>query len=87
MKHLIYLAALIFLLGSCSPKAGENIVSIHTTYGVIKVKLYDKTPLHRDNFLRLASGGFFDSTLFHRVIHGFMIQAGDPISKHARPGQ
>ena len=87
MKRLVYLAALIFLLGSCSPKAGENIFSIHTTYGVIKVKLYDKTPLHRDNFLRLASSGFFDSTLFHRVIHGFMIQAGDPISKHARPGQ
>ena len=61
----------------------EHIVSITTTYGVIKVKLYDETPKHRDNFLKLTEQRFFDSTLFHRVIPGFMIQGGDPTSKNA----
>jgi peptidylprolyl isomerase len=87
MKRLFYLSILLCLLGSCSLKNKENIVSIHTSYGVIRVKLYNKTPQHRDNFLRLVESRFFDSTLFHRVIRGFMIQAGDPISKHAQPGQ
>jgi cyclophilin family peptidyl-prolyl cis-trans isomerase len=87
MKQLIYLSALICLIVSCNPKSKEDIVSIHTSYGVIKVKLYDKTTKHRDNFLALAQSGYFDSTLFHRVIEGFMIQAGDPDSKHALAGQ
>jgi cyclophilin family peptidyl-prolyl cis-trans isomerase len=87
MKHLIYLSAILCLLASCTPKPKDTLVDIHTPYGVIKVKLYDKTPKHRDNFLALAHSGFFDSTLFHRVIAGFMIQAGDPVSKHAQPGQ
>jgi cyclophilin family peptidyl-prolyl cis-trans isomerase len=87
MKQLIYLSALICLIVSCNPKSKEDIVSIHTSYGVIKVKFYDKTPKHRDNFLALAQSGYFDSTLFHRVIEGFMIQAGDPDSKHAQAGQ
>jgi cyclophilin family peptidyl-prolyl cis-trans isomerase len=87
MKNLIYLAALSCLLVSCNPKSRIDIVSIHTSYGIIKVKLYDNTPKHRDNFLALAQSGFFDSTLFHRVIEGFMIQAGDPDSKHAQAGQ
>ena len=87
MKQIIYFSAFLFLLAACTPKPAEDIVSIHTPYGVIKVKLYDKTPKHRDNFLRLVESRFYDSTLFHRVIHGFMIQAGDPVSKHALPGQ
>ena len=49
--------------------------------GEMKIKLYDETPLHRDNFLKLVKSGFYDGTLFHRVIPGFMIQAGDPNSK------
>ena len=49
------------------------------------VRLYDETPLHRDNFLRLASEGYYDGTLFHRVIRDFMIQGGDPESKGAPP--
>ncbi len=87
MKHLIYLSAVVLLFAACNPKPKEDIVSIHTPYGVIKVKLYDKTPKHHDNFLSLVSNHFYDSTLFHRVIQGFMIQAGDPVSKHAQPGQ
>lgn len=62
-------------------------VLIHTSEGDITVLLYGDTPHHRDNFLKLVKENFYDSTLFHRVIDGFMIQAGDPQSKTARPGQ
>ena len=62
-------------------------VKITTDSGVIIVKLYDSTPLHRDNFVKLVSQGFYDSLLFHRIIQGFMIQGGDPNSKNAEPGQ
>ncbi|MBC7875036.1 MAG: peptidylprolyl isomerase [Ferruginibacter sp.] len=61
-------------------------IKITTDSGVIIVRLYDKTPKHRDNFIKLASEHFFDSLLFHRVISGFMIQGGDPQSKNAMPG-
>ena len=56
-------------------------VLIKTSEGDIKVRLYDETPQHRDNFLKLAKEGYFDGTLFHRVIKDFMIQGGDPDSK------
>ncbi|MDD2797448.1 MAG: peptidylprolyl isomerase [Bacteroidales bacterium] len=59
----------------------RNQVIIETSKGIIKVKLYDETPSHRDNFIKLAKEGFFDDTIFHRVIKGFMIQTGDPDSK------
>ncbi len=62
-------------------------VKISTTMGDITVRLYDETPLHRDNFLKLASEGFFNGTLFHRVIKDFMIQGGDPESKGAPAGK
>jgi len=58
-------------------------VKITTTEGEIIVKLYDETPKHRDNFLKLAKEGYFDGTIFHRVIKDFMIQGGDPESKNA----
>ena len=58
-------------------------VKIETSYGDIVLKLYDETPLHRDNFLKLVGEGFYDGTLFHRVIKEFMIQGGDPDSKGA----
>ena len=60
---------------------------ITTGYGAIVLKLYNKTPLHRDNFVKLVKRHFFDSLLFHRVIKGFMLQGGDPESKHAKQGQ
>ena len=61
-------------------------VLIHTDLGDIKVVLYDETPKHRDNFLKLVQAHTLDSTLFHRVIKNFMIQGGDVDSKHAKPG-
>jgi peptidyl-prolyl cis-trans isomerase B (cyclophilin B) len=62
-------------------------VKVTTDFGVMIIRLYDKTPQHRDNFIKLANEHFFDSLLFHRVIQGFMIQGGDPQSKYAPPGQ
>lgn len=61
-------------------------VLIETDYGNMVVLLYDATPQHRDNFLKLVSQGFYDGLLFHRVINKFMIQGGDPQSKDAKPG-
>ena len=66
----------------------ENInVLIQTNYGDIKIKLYNETPLHRDNFVKLIKAHYFDSLLLHRVIQKFMIQGGDPDSKNALPGE
>lgn len=64
----------------------ERLVEITTDYGVMIAKLYDSTPLHRDNFVKLVEQKFYDSLLFHRVINQFMIQGGDPGSKTAEEG-
>ena len=60
---------------------------IHTEYGDMKGVLYNETPKHRDNFVKLVNSGYYIGTLFHRVILGFMIQGGDPDSKTAKAGQ
>lgn len=65
----------------------DVIVNISTTMGDIKVLLYGDTPKHRDNFLKLVNEGFYNGTLFHRVINEFMVQAGDPESKGAPAGK
>jgi cyclophilin family peptidyl-prolyl cis-trans isomerase len=65
------------------PVSKEKLVEIKTDFGTMIVKLYDSTPLHRDNFIKLVKEKFYDSLLFHRVIEGFMIQGGDPQSKNA----
>ncbi len=62
-------------------------IKISTSLGDITVRLYDDTPIHRDNFLKLASEGYYNGTLFHRVIRDFMIQGGDPDSKGAPAGK
>lgn len=67
-------------------KDRKRDVELVTSMGSIVVRLSDSTPLHRDNFLKLVKQGYYDSVLFHRVINQFMIQAGDPDSKHASPG-
>lgn len=63
----------------------NRIVEIQTDFGNMKVELFNSTPQHRDNFIKLASEGYYDGLLFHRVINGFMIQGGDPQSKDAAP--
>lgn len=68
-------------------KDRKRDVLLQTNYGDIVVRLSDSTPLHRDNFLKLVKTHYYDSVLFHRVIKNFMIQGGDPESKHAKPGE
>jgi peptidyl-prolyl cis-trans isomerase B (cyclophilin B) len=65
----------------------DCLVEISTDFGNMTVRLSNATPGHRDNFIKLAEEGFYDGTLFHRVIDGFMIQGGDPNSKNAKSGQ
>ena len=76
-------ASALLLLAACgqSRPEGPAEVLLHTTAGDIRIELDGRTPLHRDNFLKLTREGFFDSLLFHRVIGDFMIQAGDPASR------
>jgi cyclophilin family peptidyl-prolyl cis-trans isomerase len=87
---VIILLAIIAIF-SCSnspvkPITDGPVVLIKTQFGDMKVMLYNETPAHRDNFLKLAKEGFYDSLLFHRVIKGFMVQGGDPKSKKAAEG-
>ncbi|MBK7173216.1 MAG: peptidylprolyl isomerase [Bacteroidales bacterium] len=87
MKTSLAILFVTVLISSCTFKEKEDVVRISTPLGDIDVKLYDKTPLHHDNFLKLVESGYYDGLLFHRVINNFMIQGGDPDSRHASPGQ
>lgn len=71
---------------SCN-SGSKDYVLIETSLGDIKIKLYDETPKHKENFLKLVEDGFYDNLLFHRVIKDFMIQGGDPASKDAPAGK
>ena len=84
MVRLLLAIALFVLALPCFGQSHR--VRLETTEGCITLMLYDDTPIHRDNFLRLVSEHFYDSLLFHRVIPNFMIQGGDPDSRHAEPG-
>lgn len=83
---LLITSLLAFASFKPNKKDKRTKVLIHTEYGDIKVVLYDETPLHRDNFIKLVKEGTIDGTLFHRVMAEFMIQGGDPDSKKAKPG-
>ena len=87
MKKIIILSFLsIILMSSCATKATQKSgadATIETPFGTMKVKLYDSTPQHKANFLKLAKEGYYNDLLFHRVINKFMIQGGDPQSKVA----
>lgn len=83
-KQCAFILMLCMIGVSCGPKKYYAVVD--TEYGSMKFELYDSTPLHRDNFVKLAKEGFYEDLLFHRVIQGFMIQGGDPDSKGAPQG-
>ncbi len=89
MKKLLLLAVSVFLFISCSSEGDttkqDDIAIITTEFGEMHILLYDQTPIHKENFIKLANEGFYDSTTFHRVIQGFMIQGGDPNSKDDNP--
>jgi cyclophilin family peptidyl-prolyl cis-trans isomerase len=93
MKKIAFLSFILILMMNFSSSAQGTTAQkqvkfvIHTDYGDMKGILYNETPKHRDNFVKLAKSGFYDGLLFHRVINGFMIQGGDPTSKNAKPGQ
>lgn len=85
MKRLFtFLLMLLCVSGFAKPK--NQYVRIKTVYGTCIIRLYNETPKHRDNFIKLVKEGFYNGTLFHRVIQYFMIQGGDPDSKNAKPG-
>ena len=92
MKKIVLLSILILLfLSSCKfekskKKAKDQLYKIETQYGDMIFKLYDATPLHKANFIKLIKQGYFDDLLFHRVIEDFMIQGGDPNSLNAKQG-
>lgn len=91
MKRLLFvvmmvaMSQLLVFCQSATATTSSSLVLIETPYGEIKIRLYDETPLHRDNFLKLVNQGFYDDLLFHRVINEFMIQGGDPQSRDAAP--
>lgn len=99
-RNVVFLLGLMLAFQSCGQgstsddqaqdqEIAEDLtrVAISTPHGEIIIELFNETPLHRDNFLKLAEEGVYDGTLFHRVINAFMIQGGDPDSKNAQPGQ
>ena len=86
MKPVLFFTLFVMLMSACSDRDKQSTyVSIATDKGEIVVKLYNDTPAHRDNFIKLAEAGFYDDLLFHRVIKDFMIQGGDPESRNAAP--
>ncbi len=88
MRNIWLGIALVLMLGFSSCQQDDfTHAEISTDFGTIEVILYNSTPNHRDNFIKLANEGFYDDLLFHRVVNGFMIQGGDPDSKNAAPGQ
>ena len=89
MKKLFTLCFLLLAVTAFAKPPKNQYVRIKTGYGDCIIRLYNETPLHRDNFIKLAKQAFYNGTLFHRVIQNFMIQGGDPDSKDtlkAKPG-
>lgn len=96
MKQNFWILLIILACSAVACKSGqkkdgnmekETVLKIETSMGDIKVKLYNETPKHRDNFIKQAKDGTYNGTLFHRVIKDFMVQAGDPESKTAPKGK
>lgn len=85
MKKLLLFCAVLLCHATFAAKPKYQYVKISTSKGECIVRLYNETPLHRDNFLKLAKEGYYNGTIFHRVIKDFMIQGGDPDSKNTTP--
>ena len=81
MRKVAYLLLSVMLFASCSKQKEGTEVLIETSMGDIRAVLFDDTPLHRDNFIRLAREGYFDEMMWHRIVPGLMIQTGDPTLK------
>ena len=86
LRTLAFVAAMCLTLSLYGRPKTYKVV-LQTTMGNIELVLFNDTPQHRDNFIKLVREGYYDGLLFHRVIKDFMIQSGDPDSRHARPGQ
>ncbi|PLX10885.1 MAG: peptidylprolyl isomerase [Marinilabiliales bacterium] len=91
-KIYLFILVLSLIVFSCQPDKNtiadkDQFYKIETNYGDMIFKLYDATPLHKENFIKLIEQGYFNDLLFHRVIDGFMIQGGDPDSRNAEPGK
>lgn len=90
MKTLILIVSMLISASCITAQTSDTLrheVLLETTKGNIRIALYNETPQHRDNFIKLVKEGFYDGLLFHRVIDRFMIQTGDSASRHAAPGQ
>lgn len=98
MKKIVLFLLLALTMGACkaekkgevytrSVAEGETVVLFETSAGNFKVKLYNETPKHRDNFIKLVKAKTYEGIIFHRVIKSFMIQAGDPTAKNVPPGE
>jgi len=81
IKYFVLLLSMCFIM-SCNTDS-KTYVTIETEFGDMKVELYDSTPKHKENFMKLVKDGFYEDLLFHRVIPGFMVQGGDPNSRDA----
>ena len=87
IRSFIFIALSSLFLFSCNQEKGPRQFVIETNYGNMTFELFDETPGHRDNFVKLVEEDFYDGTLFHRVMQNFMIQGGDPNSIDAAPGK
>lgn len=83
MKRFLVILFAVLLLEGCQEKE-EHVVTIETDVGNIRLRLYNDTPQHRDNFMKLVRDNYYEGMLFHRVISNFVIQSGDPDSRNAR---
>lgn len=86
-RQLLIAACFVFAVFTGCAQKKDHVVTIKTKFGDMVAILYDETPKHKENFIKLAKEHYFDSLLFHRIIEGFMIQGGDPESKKAKAGQ